>query len=412
MLEALKTSAKEKYFIIISFIYILYVIFPLFGDYLNIPVFVPALLVVGYITIFYPGVYGQKSMLWFMIYIGMLFLYSFIGLPIHINGVNGELPYWWRITIEAAWTMPAIMIAGVLFHRNNSGLYKLFGLGSILFLVISFLYILPLIISSKGILREEIQNFDTIRPLGLPDYGLMHAYTLFLTPICYYLKYAKKTSKAKTILLLLLFFYVVVQTSVTTSLLVSAVIFSFTLLFSKKNKKGTIVLAFFFAFVLYLLYYLGFFLLIVDTLMPLFEGTAVSGKLQDMHDSLVSGTIQGETITGRMDFHQTSVDSFLKNPIFGGGLAGGHSKFLDILGCSGLFVFIPFIMFIWSSLKKQTSVCTSSMCRTFVVMSYVAAGLFLYEKGLFGASGFLSLLVIVPAALIAYDNKIQTANEK
>ena len=122
-----------------------------------------------------------------------------------------------------------------------------------------------------------------------------------------------------------------------------------------------------------------------------------------MHDSMVEERLQGATIIGRMDYHQISKDNFWNNPIFGGGFAGGHSKILDILGGMGIIVFIPFAMSIWSCLKQQISQTRSLNARSFIYFSYFAACIYLYEKGIFSAAGYLTTLVIVPSALIALD---------
>lgn len=399
----LGVSSKDKWFVIVSFIYILYVIFPLFEDLTHIPVFIPSLLVVAFIGIFYNGIFTNKPVRWLLAYIGLLFVYSLVGMPIHINGVSGELPAWWRITIEAAWTIPAVMIASVLYYKNAPRLYKLFGIGSIILITISFVYILPLIIGAKNILREDIQDFSAVRPIGLPDYALMHAYTLLLIPLCFSLKTTAYKSKLLSVALLCLFFYLVTQTAVTTSLFVSVTIFLFSLLYSAEHRGRSVALCIMVVFVLFFLYNYGFFLWLVDSLMPYFNGTAVSFKLQDMHDSMVGGKLQGGSLTGRMDYHQISKDNFWNNPIFGGGFAGGHSKILDILGSMGLLMFIPFAMTIWSCLKQQISQTSSLNARAFIYFSYFSAGIYLYEKGIFSAAGYLTTLVIVPSAIIALD---------
>lgn len=145
-------SVKDRLFVLLSFFYILYVIFPLFADYTNIPVFIPAIMVVAYIGVFYNSVFNHPSMKSLLIYIALLFIYSIIGLPIHINGMGADLPYWWRITIEVAWILPAVMISVVLFRKNEADLYRLFGLGSIVLLALSFLYIMPLLLTVSNIL--------------------------------------------------------------------------------------------------------------------------------------------------------------------------------------------------------------------------------------------------------------------
>lgn len=403
MLGLLKVNGRDKGFVIVSFVYMLYVIFPLFADLTHIPVFVPALAVVTYISVAYSSVYYYRPMRWLLCYIILLFIYSTVGAPIHVNGMNAALPFWWRITIESAWIMPAVMIACVLHKRNNRELYKQFGYGSILLLTVSFLHILPLLISSKNILRENLHAEDVLRPIGLPAYDLMHAYTLLLIPLLYIVKYAPRVIKLVAFALAVLFFYVVTQTAVTTSLIVSVVIALFALTYSADNNQKTIISLVVIGGVCIVLYNSGFCLWLVDALMPFFDGTVVTYKLQDLHDSMVSGSVQGGTLTGRMDYHQISKDNFWMNPILGGGVAGGHSKILDILGCTGLVMFIPYVMILWSCLKMQTA-NLNKRSRAFVMFTYATACIYLYEKGVFGSPGYLSMLVIIPSAIITFES--------
>ena len=407
MLGLLKIYGKDKIFVIVSFIYMLYVVFPLFADLTNIPVVVPALLVVSVITLLYSGVYSKKPVVCLSFYALMLIIYSLVGARIHINGVNGSLPTWWRIMIEIAWILPPLLIAVVLWMKNDKNLFKLFGYGSLAILVISLIYILPLIITSKNVLREAEKIDEAFRPIGLPGYDLMHSYTLVLVPLCYMLR--KEFNKRRGILIYLLsiaalFFYIVIQTAVTTSLVVSCCIFLFMFIYSEKNNVITIVRLVFWGGLLYVLYQLGFFLWLVDELKPVFEGTAVSYKLQDIHDSMVFGSLQGESITGRMSYHQISKDAFFENPIFGIGKAGGHSKILDLLGCMGLLVFIPYFAMIWNTMKMQICSVSTHLAGVFVACGYFAATIFLYEKGVFGAPGYLIMMVIVPSIIRTYES--------
>lgn len=409
MSRLLKVYGKDKVFVIVSFIYILYVVFPLFADITNIPVVVPSLLVVFVITVLYGGgIYSKKPVVCVFIYALMLTVYSLTGVYIHINGVNGTLPAWWRIMIEIGWILPPLLIAVVLWMKNDKGLFKLFGYGALASLVISLIYILPLLISSKNILREAEYIDEAFRPIGLPGYDLMHSYTLVLVPLCYMLR--KEFNKKGHLMIYLLiltafFFYIVIQTAVTTSLIVSCFIFLFMFIYSEKNNTITIVRLVLGLVSLYVLYKSGFFLWLVDALMPIFDGTAVAYKLQDIHDSMVFGSVQGESITGRMSYHQISKDAFFENPIFGIGKAGGHSKILDLLGCMGLLVFIPYFAIIWNTMKMQIRNISTQLAAAFIVCGYLAAAIYLYEKGIFGAPGYLIMIVVVPSIIKAFESE-------
>ena len=140
--------------------------------------------------------------------------------------------------------------------------------------------------------------------------------------------------------------------------------------------------------------------------MPYFDGTAVEDKLLDIHNSLSVGMVVGDTLTGRMDFHAISRNSFFSNPLFGASRVGGHSKFLDVLGSMGLFVFVPYIMILVSSLKSQQRFITSQSARSYLLISFVIACVFLYSKGIFGSPGYLFMLVIVPSLIMTMEHDL------
>ena len=145
-----------------------------------------------------------------------------------------------------------------------------------------------------------------------------------LLPLFAMVKLTSGRLKIIALTLSCLFFYVITQTSVTTNLFVSFFILLFVVLINVHNVKQTFVGAAVTLLVIFILYKAGAFLWLVDSLMPYFEDTDVAFKLQDFHDSLVSGTITGSSITGRMDYHGISKDNFWANPIIGGGFAGGY----------------------------------------------------------------------------------------
>ena len=159
--------------------------------------------------------------------------------------------------------------------------------------------------------------------------------------------------------------------------------------------------------VLYI-YYTGFLLKMIDGLMPFFDGTAVSDKLVDMHNSLIQGRITGSTITTRNNLHDISKVNFISNPIFGGGYAGSHSKILDILGSSGLLVFIPFIMIILHFVKEKANMHKNKYYKVFIYFSMFISFVYLYQKGIFGAEGWLFTFVITPTLIdsVYYSNNI------
>lgn len=279
--------------------------------------------------------------------------------------------------------------------------FRKVGYGTLLLLVTSFIYLLPLLRESAYILRDDLHDED--RLFGLPGYSLMHAYTFFIMPLAWGFRYERGYVRWISLALLILFEYMIVSTYVTTSLLISVSVILFVLAFNAERIRVSLLRIAFFALVIALLYKAGFFLKLVERMMPFYEGTAVSFKLQDLYDSMVEGRITGGSITGRIDYHKMSRFAFVHNPLFGAGAdaVGGHSKLLDILGSMGLVVFIPFFMIIWNSFKSYFVIARDRKLKCAICISYVVPMLFLYYKGLFGAEGWLAMNVLVPSILMS-----------
>ncbi|MBR5530286.1 MAG: hypothetical protein IKU63_02105 [Bacteroidaceae bacterium] len=400
-----RLSGKDKAFVAISFFFIIYSIFPLFANVTGIPVFIPALVVVGTLLLLFPKAFMGISTKWFIAYIGVLILYIILGKPIFINGLNQSLPPLYRIIIEAAWILPNITIMNVLLYKNDVRLFRVIGYGSIGLLVASFLYILPKVMESANYLRDDLGDIDVIRPVGLPGYDLMHAYTLMILPLCLLVKHRTGRNRYWYLALLLLFAYMVTRTAVTTSLVVMSVAVLFVFLFDVNRQRRTLLRLGIVLLFGYVLYKYGFFLMFADGLMPYFEDTAVSFKLQDLHTSMTRGQITGETLTGRMDYHEISKDAFWENPIIGSDRVGGHSKILDILGSMGLLSFIPYFMILYSSLKRYAFRLKKDVeLKPYLYFSFLLACVYLYTKGIFGNPGYLFMLVIVPSILISINS--------
>lgn len=399
-----KLSIKDKAFIAITFFNIAYTIFPLFADVTGIPVFIPSLTVTAVLLLMYPQYFLGKSTKWLIAYIGVLLFYTTLGKPIFINGLNSSLPPIYRITIESAWILPNITIMNVLLYKNDKRLFQIFGYGSIVLLVFSFLYILPLVAATTNILREDIQELESVRPKGFPGYDLMHAYTLMILPLCLCVKKSAGKMKYCYLAILLLFSYMITQTAVTTSLVVMLVAVLFACIFDIRKLQRSVMIICLFLIAGYVLNQYGFFLKLIEVLIPYFEDTAVAYKLEDIRISMLQGQITGSSLTGRMDYHQISKDAFIANPFFGTNRSGGHSKILDLLGAMGLLAFIPYFMILYTGLRRYAFRIKDKELKSYLYFSYILACVYLYTKGIFGNPGYLFMTVIVPSIILSVNS--------
>lgn len=395
-------NKKEKKYLSITFFFILFNAFPIFSDLTHIPNQIACIFVTVGIVSLYPSVLRSRPIKWLFIYIGILLFLSLFKY-VHISGLSETLPAWYRLLIEMAWIMPSLLISSVLLSQQNERLFKLVAYGSVILMTISFVYILPMIMAYANILREDVMNEDIIRPVGLPDYTLMHAYAFMLLPLYLWTKRTQGIKKYVLFAIALLFSYIVIRTSVTTSLFAMMAALSFVILFNPQNRQRSYVSFALLGLFIFVIYETGILLWIVDSLMPFFDGTAVSYKLQDFHDSLVSGSVTGDSLTSRAEHHARSREGFYSNPLFGANAAGGHSKVLDILGTAGLLGFVPFAMIILSCIKSYKMQMTKDMV-PYLYFSFGLCFMYLYQKGIFGATGWLFMCVIAPSLIKAISS--------
>lgn len=58
---------KKRIFLISALLYIIYLLFPLFPDTFNIPVWLPSMVVVAIMVIFYPNAFANRIFYWSMV---------------------------------------------------------------------------------------------------------------------------------------------------------------------------------------------------------------------------------------------------------------------------------------------------------------------------------------------------------
>lgn len=405
-------NRKERLFFLAAVLYIIYLIFPLFYQLTRTPVEIPAMVVVIVCSVLYPSIYRSKVVTFSLLYLGILSLYLLMGksLTIGIGNVSDAR----KFLVEAAWLLPSALIYSSLQYINSKVIYRKIALFSVVALVLSFIYLIPTILTHSNILRENVASMaeDGAVVGALPNYTLMHAYTYLIPALCYAIKiFPNRTSRYMWAGVIVLFYYMIIHTYVTTSLFVSTTIIIASLLYKQNGKRG-ITTFFIIAIIVLVLYKLGVVAGIIDLLLPVFQGTAVEPKLFDIKYSLSVGQVEGGSLTGRMDYHQMSIDAFFSNPLFGTESVGGHSSLLDRLGGMGLFAFIPFLMIFVSFIQSVREFIITNSAKFFWFCSILAPLVFLYTKAQFGAEGWLFFFVIAPSLLIYIQDKAELNPDK
>lgn len=399
-------SSKNRVFLITALVYILYTLFPLFGDVIGIPVWLPSIATFSVMFVLYPKAFSNRTFGWFVVYALILACYFLTGRPLSIG--IGSVGDGKKLLIEYAFILPTVSIFSILaFIRDNEITDKLIK-WSVLILYVSFIVAVPLMLQYNSI-REamSIENNEAIRIPGLPSYSLMHAYILFLPVLCYSVRIFSGKNRLLALLGLLALCFVIYDTFVSTSLALMIVVLFFTFIHSDKNSSMSWIVIFILGFVFFILYETGFFMSIIDWMMPAFEGTAVEPKLVDIKESMIQGHLTGSSITGRQDHHAASIDAFLQNPILGGSHPGSHSSLMDRFGGMGIITGIPFVMIIFSFIKRMSRFYHTRMARTFFWVGILVGLVFLYHKGNWGCESWLFYFVLMPMGLLTVENRVK-----
>lgn len=394
---------KKKVFLITALLYILYTIFPLFADTFHIPVWLPSMAAVGIMVFLYPKAFANNTFYWFVIYAVILALYVAFHRPLTIG--IGSVADQKKILIEFAYIFPTLSIFNILLLLKDEKLTQKLVMWSVFILLVSFVVAVPLMLQYNSI-REALAEFgEGIYVPGLPGYSLMHAYTLFLPVFCYGVKAFSGRQKWFSLAGLLVLCFVVYDTFVTTSLIIMVFILIVFLLYSEKSRDLFWILFLLILIIFYVLYKMGFFISLIDWIMPTFEDTPVESKLRDFKESMLQGQLTGGTITGRQNLHAISWNSFFQNPFFGTSKVGGHSSIIDRLGGMGMVAGVPFLMIIVSFIRRMRRLYSTRLAKAYFWVGIIAGFVYLYMKGLWGCESWLMYMVLMPMGILSTERK-------
>ena len=142
---------KKKIFLVVSLLYILYTVVPIIPDVTGIAVWLVNLSTFIILVALYPRAFANTVMYWFLVYAAILAVYVVVGKPLAIG--IGTVRDSKKIIIEYAFMLPSLSIFSILYYLKESKLFKIIAGGGGLFLVISFVYLTPMIVSEAEIMR-------------------------------------------------------------------------------------------------------------------------------------------------------------------------------------------------------------------------------------------------------------------
>lgn len=388
---------KDKIVLITILLYVIYSVFPLFSSILSLPPGVINIIVSIILFAFYPKAFFNKTILWFLLYVIVIAFYVLFGKaipPLGIGDYDGKRIF----IIEVAFILPPLAIWSVLRYKNSISLYNTIQKTTFLFLFLSFLYLIPLMVRYENLLRSTVEGYYDYHIKGLPNYALVHAYVLLSPCVLFAFKKAKGKNRLYLGLFVLLLFFIILFSYVSAIIFILAIVVVVSFVISHNQKEIIIVWLLVLLIVLVLLYAFGIIDLLLDQIAEFYRNTPTYSKIID-----VKGALHGNYNTDRTGFHKMSWDAFVNNSLVGSVPVGNHSSILDRLGGLGLLGFVPFMGMFFSIIKTENK-HYSRKANNYYYATVLAALILLFEKGLFGAEGWLFFVVLCPVCLTAFDN--------
>lgn len=378
-----------------------------FPFFLRSWIFLGALAVL--ITLFYPKVYLEKSVVWLIIYfIVILFNYMSGDEVFSLNFALTEITFYF---------IPAALFL-IYLKNNDLKSLKIISTATILVIIITSVLTSLQAYNNPGIVRsivvtESIQDIIQRIELykkGVTSYAMPHAFPFIVPPLIFVLKSKKFLLKKRLFALAIIIIgsFMVFYTESTGALviLLFSIIMSF-IVTEKSLKKNIIrliglgLLAGIFLNTQTLISILNFFGAETETL-------TYYGKIEDAMTMLETGKSVGQ-IANRQELHNMSLNAFLNNPFLGtnkGSDIGGHAYFMDRAGLLGLVGFIPLFLFFYYQIKITYENLPNSI-RMYYLIGVVACIILGFQKNMAGFEYWLYLFFLLPALCMLVNRKIQ-----
>ena len=400
---------KKKVFLIVSLLYILYMVVPVVQSLAGVELWMVNLATFILLFALYPAAFVNRVALWFGIYALILAIYVLLGKPLTIG--IGAVADTKKIFIEYGFFLPTFSIFSILLYLKELRLFRTVGIGGSVLVVISFLYLVPVLLADGNAMREAIsmqQEYGMSIP-GVPGYTLMHAYIIALPAVLYSTKQTKGVWTFVLWLVLLLLLFVILHTYITTSLLIAVMIIVVAVLYDPRSIVKSIIVCLITLMFGYVLHLSGFFIQVFDAMLDFFADTAVEPKIEGFKYIYLYGDVENSSghLTGRMDYHDMSWLAFSENFLVGGtSPVGGHSSVLDRLGGMGLLATVPFLMIFITQARMILQILITAEEKLYYVLGLFAAATLLYQKGLFGQEGWLITMILMPGLILAFRNMV------
>jgi O-antigen ligase len=237
-----------------------------------------------------------------------------------------------------------------------------------------------------------------------PDYAMVYGMALIFPVFLQKMKNAPRKSKERYFYMICaaLIFYVVLVSQFATALLIAIIGTLVFFLIGMRNNKRMFIISII-IFTVLTLRITG-----LDVITLKFLASNISGTWADKLNDFAL-TLSGDALTGSLSFrselYMQSLNTFLQSPLAGimakpFGSLGGHATAIDILGLSGLFGFIPFLLTFIYNVKRICRTCNFRKNNGAIIACAIEFLVLVLSKNIITSlSVFLAFFVLIPFLL-------------
>lgn len=264
----------------------------------------------------------------------------------------------------------------------------------------------PIAVLQPGLIRETAYNEDLfikLQQLGVMSYAFPHSVVFVIPALCFGMKYIK--SKWIKIFCLIAFietFVIVYMGEATTPLLLGFIAFFVSVIYNiHKSNIVNITRIVLIVFLILIFMNKSIIVYLLNSIAPLFEGTAFAEKLHELELSIGVGVASGGDLESRQDYMGNTFNAIINNLILGtinSKEIGGHNYLLDILASLGLVGFIPFVIWLFYVVRLEYRTLPK-YCRFYYVIGITCFLIHALTKNMWSGEFFLYPFLILPCLL-------------
>jgi len=361
------------------------------------------------ISLLYPEIYLEKSIIWLIIY----------SLVLIFNFLSGDEVYVLGFTlIEITFYFVPASLFLIYIRNNDIKNVRTIAIVSMLIIIITSIFTFKNSVDNPGIVRaivgaQATEDYTYIIEKyrkGIASYGMVHAFPFILPPFIYMLKNKDFSFKLRIFALLMVMIggLMVFYAESTGALVVLLFSIIMSLIITESSLKKNIIRLVLLGVIALLFLNTQTLISVLDFFGAETEKLAYYGKIEDATTMLETGKAVGQ-IAYRQELHNMSLTAFLDHPLLGtnkGSDIGGHAYFIDRAGLLGLVGFVPLFLFFYYQIKTTYKNLSNSI-RMYYLIGVASCIILGFQKNMHGFEYWLNLFFLLPAFCMLVNRKIK-----